>query len=233
MVIEWRDLAGNAAGSTRPAWPALGVCYDLGRSMRACVVVFPGSNADAEMVHTLRDVCGAPTTVAWHTDTALPARHRPRRDPGRLRYGDYLRTGAIAKVEPHRARRSARTPSAAATCSACATASRSSPRWACSPGALTRNVQPALRVRRLVREGRRARARSRRAPGDVWRLPIAHGEGRYQADRETLRAPRGRRPHRAPLLHAARRDRRARPTPTAASTRSPGIYGGPRRTSSA
>jgi phosphoribosylformylglycinamidine synthase len=41
--------------------------------MRATVALFPGINADAEMVRTLRDLCGARVTVAWHTDTALPA----------------------------------------------------------------------------------------------------------------------------------------------------------------
>ena len=41
--------------------------------MRACVVVFPGSNADAEMIRTLCDVCGAATSVVWHTETALPS----------------------------------------------------------------------------------------------------------------------------------------------------------------
>ncbi|MCL2450872.1 MAG: phosphoribosylformylglycinamidine synthase subunit PurQ, partial [Polyangiaceae bacterium] len=64
--------------------------------MRACVVVFPGSNADAEMIHTLRDVCGVPTSVAWHTDASLPAGVDLVAIPGGFSYGDYLRTGAIA-----------------------------------------------------------------------------------------------------------------------------------------
>src|SRR5580658_4070629 len=68
--------------------------------MRACVVLFPGINADAELVHTLRDVCGAPTTVAWHTETTLPAGTDLVAIPGGFSHGDYLRTGAIAKVSP-------------------------------------------------------------------------------------------------------------------------------------
>ena len=68
--------------------------------MRACVVVFPGSNADAELIHTLRDVCGAPTTVAWHTDKELPGDTDLVAIPGGFSYGDYLRCGAIAKVSP-------------------------------------------------------------------------------------------------------------------------------------
>src|SRR3954447_14062467 len=68
--------------------------------MRATVALFPGLNADAEMVRTLRDICGAPTTVAWHTDTALPAQTDLVAIPGGFSYGDYLRCGAIAKVAP-------------------------------------------------------------------------------------------------------------------------------------
>ena len=69
--------------------------------MRACVVVFPEARTPTpEMVHTLRDVCGAPTTVAWHTDTSLPAGTDLVAIPGGFSYGDYLRTGAIAEVGP-------------------------------------------------------------------------------------------------------------------------------------
>src|SRR5271169_1052709 len=68
--------------------------------MRACVVLFPGINADAELVHTLHDVCGAPTTVAWHTETTLPSGTDLVAIPGGFAHGDYLRTGAIAKVSP-------------------------------------------------------------------------------------------------------------------------------------
>ncbi len=96
--------------------------------MHATVVVFPGSNADAEMIHTLRDVCGAPTTVVWHTDTALHARGRisSRDRPGGFAFGDYLRVGAIAKVSPIVVPRpSSRTPSGGGTSSASATAFRS------------------------------------------------------------------------------------------------------------
>jgi phosphoribosylformylglycinamidine synthase len=68
--------------------------------MRACVVVFPGINADTELVHTLRDVCGAPTTVVWHTETKLPDGIDLVAIPGGFAYGDYLRAGALAKVSP-------------------------------------------------------------------------------------------------------------------------------------
>jgi phosphoribosylformylglycinamidine (FGAM) synthase-like amidotransferase family enzyme len=68
--------------------------------MHATVVVFPGSNADAEMVHTLRDVVQVRTSVAWHRDAELPAGTELVAIPGGFSYGDYLRCGAIAKVSP-------------------------------------------------------------------------------------------------------------------------------------
>src|SRR5512143_590122 len=68
--------------------------------MQATVVVFPGSNADAEMVHTLRDVVGVSTSVAWHKDADLPGGTDLVAIPGGFSYGDYLRCGAIAKASP-------------------------------------------------------------------------------------------------------------------------------------
>src|SRR5688500_13907589 len=66
--------------------------------MQAAVVDFPGSNADAEMVRTLRDIVGVPTSVVWHKDHELPAGTDLVAIPGGFSYGDYLRCGAIAKA---------------------------------------------------------------------------------------------------------------------------------------
>src|SRR5262249_40873070 len=68
--------------------------------MHATVVVFPGSNADSEMVHTLRDVVQVRTSVVWHRDTELPAGTDLVAVPGGFSYGDYLRCGAIARASP-------------------------------------------------------------------------------------------------------------------------------------
>ena len=67
--------------------------------MRAAVVVFPGLNADAEMIRTLQ-LAGAEVTTVWHTETSLPAGTDLVAIPGGFSYGDYLRCGAIAKVGP-------------------------------------------------------------------------------------------------------------------------------------
>jgi phosphoribosylformylglycinamidine synthase subunit PurQ / glutaminase len=153
--------------------------------MRACVVVFPGSNADAEMVHTLRDVCGAPTAVAWHTDATLPTGTDLVAIPGGFSYGDYLRTGAIAKVSPIVQAIRAHADRGGYVLGVCngfqiLTEAR------LLAGALTRNAHQRFECGdwfvKVVEEGPFTNA-----PGEVWKLPIAHGEGRFQADARTLR----------------------------------------------
>ena len=67
--------------------------------MKAAVVVFPGSNCDTDCFHALKDVVKVPVEYVWHKERALP-----KVDlvviPGGFSYGDYLRTGAIARFSP-------------------------------------------------------------------------------------------------------------------------------------
>jgi len=153
--------------------------------MRACVVVFPGSNADAEMIHTLRDVCGAPTTVAWHTDTSLPAGTDLVALPGGFSYGDYLRCGAIARVSPVIQAIRAHAARGGYVLGVC-NGFQILTEVGLLPGALTRNAHRRFECGdwfvKVTAEGPFTRPL-----GDVWRLPIAHGDGRYQADEATLR----------------------------------------------
>ncbi|HEX4448344.1 MAG TPA: phosphoribosylformylglycinamidine synthase subunit PurQ [Polyangiaceae bacterium] len=152
--------------------------------MRACVVVFPGSNADAEMVHTLRDVCGAPTTVAWYTDTELPPGTDLVAIPGGFSYGDYLRCGAIAKASPIVGALRAHADRGGYVLGVC-NGFQILTEAGMLAGALTRNLRQRFECGdwfvRVTGEGPFTRGL-----GDVWKLPIAHGEGRYQADAETL-----------------------------------------------
>ncbi|HEX3771653.1 MAG TPA: phosphoribosylformylglycinamidine synthase subunit PurQ [Polyangiaceae bacterium] len=157
--------------------------------MRACVIVFPGSNADAEMIHTLREVCGVPTTVAWHTDVDLPAGTDLVAIPGGFSYGDYLRTGAIAKVSPIIGairKHAMRGGYVLGVCNGFQILTESG----LLPGALTQNLRQRFECGdwyvQVTSDGPFTRGL-----GDVWKLPIAHGEGRYQADPETLRKLQG------------------------------------------
>jgi phosphoribosylformylglycinamidine synthase len=194
--------------------------------MRACVVVFPGSNADTEMVRTLRDVCGAPTTVAWHTDASLPAGTDLVALPGGFSYGDYLRTGAIAKVSPIvRAvkEHAARGGYVLGVCNGFQILAEAG----LLAGALTRNLHQRFECGdwfvRVTAEGPFTRG-----AGSVWKLPVAHGEGRFQADAATLDRLEG-----EGLVglryctSAGAVDDRANPNGSMRSIA--GIYGGPRR----
>ncbi len=194
--------------------------------MRACVVVFPGSNADAEMVHALREVCGAPTTVAWHTDADLPAGTELVAIPGGFSYGDYLRTGAIAKTSPIVRAIRAHADRGGYVLGVC-NGFQILTEAGLLPGALTRNSNQRFECGdwfvKVTSEGPfTARV------GDVWKLPIAHGEGRFQADPETLRKLEDE--GRIGLRYSTREgavDDRANPNGSLQGIA--GIYGGPRK----
>jgi phosphoribosylformylglycinamidine synthase len=154
--------------------------------MHATVVVFPGSNADAEMIHTLRDVVGMTTAVAWHKETELPQPTDLIAIPGGFSYGDYLRCGAIAKVSPIMPairRHAERGGYVLGVCNGFQILTEAG----LLPGALTRNTHLRFECRDIFV--------TPVAPGpftdglpSVLRLPIAHAEGRYQADEATLQA---------------------------------------------
>ena len=146
--------------------------------MRAAVILFPGLNADAEMIRTLT-LAGAAVTTVWYGDAALPAGTDLVAIPGGFAYGDYLRCGAIAKVGPIMkadAEHAARGGFVLGVCNGFQILTE----CGLLPGALTRNAHLRFECGdvfvRVEGEGPFTAAR-----GTVLRLPIAHGEGRYQA----------------------------------------------------
>jgi phosphoribosylformylglycinamidine synthase len=153
--------------------------------MRACVVVFPGSNADSEMIHTLRDVCGAPTSVVWHTETSLPEGVDFVAIPGGFAYGDYLRTGAIAKVSPivpALRRHADRGGYLLGVCNGFQILTE----LQLLPGALTRNLHMRFECGPIHVKVTGNGPFTPKA-GAVWQLPIAHGDGRYQASERVMK----------------------------------------------
>jgi phosphoribosylformylglycinamidine synthase subunit PurQ / glutaminase len=153
--------------------------------MHATVVVFPGSNADAEMIHTLRDLVGMTTVVAWHKDAELPQATDLIAIPGGFSYGDYLRCGAIAKVSPIMPairRHAERGGYVLGVCNGFQILTEAG----LLPGALTQNQHLRFECRDVfVTKVGEGPFTTGIAP--VLRLPIAHAEGRYQADEATLR----------------------------------------------
>ncbi len=153
--------------------------------MRACVVVFPGLNAETELAHTLRDVCGTPTQIVWHTETALPAGVDLVAIPGGFSYGDYLRCGAIAKVSPIIPAIRAHAERGGYVLGIC-NGFQILTEVGLLPGALTRNEKLRFECGDWHVKVT-AKGPFTRKMGTVWRLPIAHGEGRYQASEATLK----------------------------------------------
>ena len=151
--------------------------------MREAVVLFPGLNADAEMIRTLQ-LAGAEVTTVWHDDTALPAGTDLVAIPGGFSYGDYLRCGAIAKVGhimPAIAAHAARGGYVLGVCNGFQILTE----CGLLPGALTRNAHLRFECRDVFVKVEGDGPFSP-AVGTVLRLPIAHGEGRYQASPEVL-----------------------------------------------
>lgn len=154
--------------------------------MLATVVVFPGSNADTEMIRTLRDVAGAPTTTVWHRETSLPEGTDLVALPGGFAYGDYLRCGAIARVSPIVESIRAHAARGGLVIGVC-NGFQILTEIGLLPGALTRNAHLRFECRDIFVKTTAESPFTKGIPS-VLRLPIAHAEGRYQADEATRKA---------------------------------------------
>jgi phosphoribosylformylglycinamidine synthase subunit PurQ / glutaminase len=149
------------------------------------VVVFPGSNADFDALHTARDVLGANARYVFHKETSLGAADALI-VPGGFSYGDYLRCGAIACFSPiAQAIRdfAARGGPVLGICNGFQVLTE----MGLLPGVLTRNSHLRFECRDVhVRVEARGPFTHSIPAGSVLRLPIAHAEGRYQCDAATL-----------------------------------------------
>ena len=154
--------------------------------MHATVVIFPGSNADVELIRTLRDVVQVSTSVAWHRDAELPAGTDLCAIPGGFAYGDYLRCGALARASPILAairRHAERGGYVLGICNGFQILTEAG----ILPGALTRNAHMRFECRDVFLTPSADGPFTRGLPR-VLKLPIAHAEGRYQASPAALQA---------------------------------------------
>jgi phosphoribosylformylglycinamidine synthase len=155
--------------------------------MKASIVIFPGSNREQDAARALRLVCGCEPQMVWHADTALP----PGTDlvvlPGGFSYGDYLRCGAIAgraaimdAVRAHAAHGGL----VLGICNGFQILCEAG----LLPGVLMRNVQLRFTCKDAYLRVERSDTAFTRGynAGQVIRVPVAHGEGNYVADGETL-----------------------------------------------
>jgi phosphoribosylformylglycinamidine synthase len=155
--------------------------------MKFGVVIFPGSNCDEDIYHVLGDVLKQPVVKLWHKDTDLQ-----NCDcivlPGGFSYGDYLRSGAIARFSPIMEKvieHASRGGYVIGICNGFQILTESH----LLPGALLRNVNQKYNCRNvyLKPQSKSALLTAELDPNHAYKIPIAHGEGRYYADEQTLR----------------------------------------------
>jgi phosphoribosylformylglycinamidine synthase I len=151
------------------------------------VIVFPGSNCDRDMAEAIRLVSGAEPAMVWHRESALPDRLDLIAVPGGFSYGDYLRSGAMAAQSPvMRAVREAadRGVAVLGVCNGFQVLAEAR----LLPGALMRNagIRFVCRDVALTVENSRSAFTARYEAGEEIVVPVAHHDGNYQADPETL-----------------------------------------------
>lgn len=155
--------------------------------MKFGVVVFPGSNCDADTLHAFRDVMGQTARFLWHKDHDLRSMDCVVL-PGGFSYGDYLRSGAIARFSPlmREVREFAdRGGLVLGICNGFQVLLE----LGLLPGAMLRNknLKFLCRYVTLRLENERTRFTHQGRKGQVLRIPIAHFDGNYYAPPETLR----------------------------------------------
>ena len=154
--------------------------------MKIGIIQFPGSNCDQDAYHALADGLGQPTRYIWDKDTVLGAVDCVV-VPGGFSYGDYLRTGAIARFSPAMKAVIDHAKSGGLVLGIC-----NGFQILCEahllPGALIRN-----RGLRFICEHIHVRVETTNSPftnacekGRVLRIPIAHGEGNYFAEPQVI-----------------------------------------------
>lgn len=148
--------------------------------MKFGVVVFPGSNCDRDMYDALRADMGQEVQMLWHKDRDLSQFSKDDCIilPGGFSYGDYLRCGAIARFSPMMQSVIDFAHAGGKVFGVC-----NGFQILCEsgllPGALLRNAHQQFVCKNVFIQD---------SAGSVYKIPVAHGEGRYYADEKTLDA---------------------------------------------
>ena len=155
--------------------------------MKSAVIVFPGSNCDRDAARALERLTGKPAHMVWHKDTTLPEGVDLVVLPGGFSYGDYLRSGAMAAKSPIVRDVVAHAERGGLVLGICngfqvLTETR------LLPGALLRNAGLKFACKDVplaIANANTAFTRAYREQRQT-EIPIAHGDGRFVADEDTL-----------------------------------------------
>lgn len=156
--------------------------------MQASVIVFPGSNCDRDVAVAFEKASGKKPTMVWHGDSALP-----KSDiiviPGGFSYGDYLRTGAMAAHSPIMREVIAAAKKGVRVLGIC-NGFQVLTETQLLPGVLLRNqkLKFICKTVSLKVENNDSVFTKAYKKGDTLRIPVAHGDGNYFADADTLKS---------------------------------------------
>jgi phosphoribosylformylglycinamidine synthase len=154
--------------------------------MKFGVVTFPGSNCDQDMVYVLKNLLGQEVVSLWHKDTDLQGVDMVVL-PGGFSYGDYLRSGAIAKFSPimnEVIQHAGKGGYVLGICNGFQILTESG----LLPGALLHNANQKFICKNVYITPNTLNSPITKGlvKNEVYKIPIAHGEGRYYADEATL-----------------------------------------------
>ncbi|MDB9527640.1 phosphoribosylformylglycinamidine synthase subunit PurQ [Oscillatoria sp. CS-180] len=156
--------------------------------MNVSVIVFPGANCDRDAAYVTRDLLSQPTQMVWHEDSDL---QNPDLVivPGGFSYGDYLRCGAIARFSPALQSTLDHANRGGLVLGIC-NGFQILTEAGLLPGALVRNRDLHFVCDRVPLRVERTDLvwTHHYTPDQIITLPIAHGEGCYYADRDTLKS---------------------------------------------
>lgn len=155
--------------------------------MKVAVVVFPGSNCDHDMYHAIKHVLGREADFVWHQETSL-AGYDLVTLPGGFSYGDYLRAGAIARFSPVMTALTKYAKKGGYVLGVC-NGFQILTEAGLLPGALIRNRTMKFLCQDVYLnvETSDSFLTGDLSKGDVIKVPIAHMEGLYVADDETVK----------------------------------------------
>jgi phosphoribosylformylglycinamidine synthase subunit PurQ / glutaminase len=154
--------------------------------MKFAVLVFPGSNCDVDMYHAIKDELGEEVEYVWHTENSLEG-FDGALVPGGFSYGDYLRCGAMANqsnIMTALKEFAAQGKPVLGVCNGFQILTEAN----LLPGALIRNknLKFMCRTVQLKVENNNTLFTNQYEAGEIINIPIAHGEGNYYCDEETL-----------------------------------------------